>query len=67
MIIENDDGETVRPAPPEEDYCDECGNDYPPEASSLEGPWHKESCSLYAAEGVVHQEPRPTGEVGETY
>lgn len=29
------------------DECDECGEPYPPSADSMEGPWHKPSCSLY--------------------
>jgi hypothetical protein len=33
----------------DQDYCDECGATYPPEAKDMTGPWHASSCSLYEA------------------
>jgi hypothetical protein len=34
----------------EEDVCDECGSVYPADAAGMFGPWHQQSCSLYALE-----------------
>lgn len=35
--------------PADAERCDECGASYPAAATTLQGPWHDESCSLHEA------------------